>query len=197
MTKINWKPGTVLGPIPPALISCGSVERPNVMTAAWTGIINSDPPMTYVSVRPSRYSHKLISKSREFVINLPTLALAEITDWVGVKSGKDVDKFKVLGLKAEKCPHVSAPQISQSPLSLECKVADVQHFGTHDMFLAEIVGICVDDKYIDKNGCLKLEKAGLLAYVHGFYYTLGRQLGKFGYSVEKGRPIPHIKTNKK
>ena len=197
MTKINWKPGTVLGPLPPALISCGSIEKPNVMTAAWTGIINSDPPMTYVSVRPCRHSHKLISETKEFVINLPTLALAEITDWVGVKSGKDINKFDVLGLKAEKCPHIFAPQISQSPLSLECKVVDVQHFGTHDMFLAEIVGICVDDKYIDEKGCLRLEKAGLLAYVHGFYYTLGRQLGKFGYSVEKGRPIPHIKTNKK
>lgn len=196
MTKINWKAGTLLGPIPPALISCGTVEKPNVMTAAWTGIINSDPPMTYVSIRPSRYSHKLISKTREFVINLPTLALAEITDWVGVKSGKDINKFKELNLKAEASHNVSAPQISQSPVSLECKVVDIQHFKTHDMFLAEIVSVCVDDRYIDKKGCLRLEKAGLLAYMHGFYYTLGRQLGKFGYSVEKGRPTPYIKDKK-
>ena len=197
MAKINWKPGTLLGPIPPALISCGTLKKPNVMTAAWTGIINSDPPMTYVSIRPSRYSHKIISESKEFVINLPTLSLAEITDWVGVKSGKNINKFKELGLKAEECPHVKSPQILQSPLSLECVVKDIQHFETHDMFLAEIVGVCVDDKYIDKSGRLSLEKAGLLAYVHGFYYTLGRQLGKFGYSVEKGRPTPHFKEKAK
>ena len=163
------------------------------MTAAWTGIINSDPPMTYVSVRPSRYSHKLISKTKDFVINLPTLALAEITDWVGVKSGKNINKIKELNLKVEASHKVSSPQILQSPVSLECKVVDVQHFKTHDMFLAQIVGVSVDDKYIDKAGCLRLEKAGLLAYMHGFYYTLGRQIGKFGYSVEKGRPTPVFK----
>lgn len=190
MTKLNWKPGTLLAPVPPALISSGTVEKPNVMTAAWTGILNSDPPMTYVSIRPSRYSHEIISKTKEFVINLPTLELAAITDWCGVKSGRLVDKFKETRLTAEACLHVKAPMISQAPLSLECKVIDIRSFPTHDVFLAEILGVNVDEKYVDKNGRLSLEKAGLLAYVHGFYYTLGRSIGKFGFSVEGKKPAP-------
>ena len=194
MSKINWKSGTILGPIPPALISCGTVEKPNVMTAAWTGIINSDPAMTYVSIRPERYSYNLIKQSGHFVINLPTLAMAEVTDWVGVKSGSKVDKFKETGLTAIPCPNISAPQIEQCPVSLECEVVDIKNLGSHDMFLSKIVGVCVDDKYIDENGRLALEKAGLLAYVHGFYYTLGRQLGKFGYSVENKKPAPKVRS---
>lgn len=185
MTKITWKPGTLLAPVPPALISCGTVEKPNVMTAAWTGIIASDPAMTYVSIRPSRYSHQIIKDSKEFVINLPNLPLAFATDWCGVKSGKDVDKFKEMNLTASPCSQVKAPQIEEAPVSLECKVKSITNYGTHDMFLAEIVAVNVDDKYIDEAGKLWLEKAGLLAYVHGFYYTLGRKLGKFGFSVEK------------
>ncbi len=185
MTKITWKPGTLLAPVPPALISCGTVEKPNVMTAAWTGIIASDPAMTYVSIRPSRYSHQIIKDSKEFVINLPNLPLAFATDWCGVKSGKNVDKFKEMNLTASPCSQVKAPQIEEAPVSLECKVKSITNYGTHDMFLAEIVAVNVDDKYIDEAGKLWLEKAGLLAYVHGFYYTLGRKLGKFGFSVEK------------
>ncbi len=185
MTKITWKPGTLLAPVPPALISCGTVEKPNVMTAAWTGIIASDPAMTYVSIRPSRYSHQIIKESKEFVINLPNLPLAFATDWCGVKSGKDVDKFKEMNLTPSPCSQVKAPQIEEAPVSLECKVKSITNYGTHDMFLAEIVAVNVDDKYIDEAGKLWLEKAGLLAYVHGFYYTLGRKLGKFGFSVEK------------
>lgn len=185
MTKITWKPGTLLAPVPPALISCGTVEKPNVMTAAWTGIIASDPAMTYVSIRPSRYSHQIIKDSKEFVINLPNLPLAFATDWCGVKSGKDVNKFKEMNLTASPCSQVKAPQIEEAPVSLECKVKSITNYGTHDMFLAEIVAVNVDDKYIDESGKLWLEKAGLLAYVHGFYYTLGRKLGKFGFSVEK------------
>ena len=185
MTKITWKPGTLLAPVPPALISCGTVEKPNVMTAAWTGIIASDPAMTYVSIRPSRYSHQIIKDSKEFVINLPNLPLAFATDWCGVKSGKNVDKFKEMNLTASPCSQVKAPQIEEAPVSLECKVKNITNYGTHDMFLAEIVAVNVDDKYIDEAGKLWLEKAGLLAYVHGFYYTLGRKLGKFGFSVEK------------
>lgn len=185
MTKITWKAGTLLAPVPPALISCGTLDKPNVMTAAWTGIIASDPAMTYVSIRPSRYSHKLIQESGEFVINLTHLPLVKAADWYGVKSGQNVDKFKEMGLTAKACTQVKAPQIEEAPVSLECKVKNVTNFGTHDMFLAEIVAVDVDDRYIDENGKLWLEKAGLIAYVHGFYYTLGRKIGKFGFSVEK------------
>lgn len=185
MAKITWKPGTLLAPVPPALISCGTVEKPNVMTVAWTGIINSEPPLTYVSIRPSRYSHELIKKSGEFVINLPTLALVTATDFCGVKSGRNVDKFKEMNLTPLPCSSVKAPQIAESPVSLECKVKEVKSFGTHDMFLAEITAVNVDDKYLDEEGKLWLEKAGLIAYVHGAYFTLGRVLGKFGFSVEK------------
>lgn len=185
MTKITWKPGTLLAPVPPALISCGTLENPNVMTAAWTGIIASDPAMTYVSIRPSRYSHKLIKDSGEFVINLTHLPLVKAADWCGVKSGKNVDKFKEMGLTASPCSKIKAPQIEEAPVSLECKVKNVTNYGTHDMFLAEIVAVNVDDKYIDDEGKLWLEKAGLIAYVHGFYFTLGRKIGKFGFSVEK------------
>ena len=187
MTKITWKPGTMLAPVPPALISCGTVEKPNVMTAAWTGIVNSEPPMTYVSIRPSRYSHHLISESGEFVINLTNLPLAAAADYCGVKSGRDVNKFKEMHLTAAPCSQLKAPQIKESPVSIECRVRDIHTFGSHDMFLAEIVAVNVDDKYLDEDGKLWLEKAGLVAYVHGFYYTLGRNLGKFGFSVDKKR----------
>ena len=187
MTKITWKSGTILAPIPPALISSGTIEKPNVMTAAWTGIISSEPPMTYVSIRPSRYSHEIISQSKEFVINLPTLALAAATDYCGVKSGRDVNKFKEMKLTTLPCSQVKAPQIAEAPVSLECKVKDIQHYGTHDMFIAEIVAVNIDDQYLDAEGRLALEKAGILAYAHGHYYTLGRQIGKFGFSVEKNR----------
>ena len=187
MTKITWKSGTMLSPLPPALITSGDMETKNVMTAAWTGIICSDPVLTYVSIRPSRYTHELISKHKEFVINLPTWKYADAVDTVGVKSGKDLDKFTLTGLTAISSSKVKAPQIEECPVSMECKVIEVRSFGTHDMFLAEVVAVDVDDKYLDENGALDLEKAGLLAYAHGFYYTLGRKIGKFGFSVEKKR----------
>lgn len=185
MTKITWKPGTMLAPVPPSLISCGSVDKPNVMTAAWTGIISSDPVMTYVSIRPGRYSHDIIKNSGEFVINLTNLPLVKAADFCGVKSGRNTDKFKEMNLTAAPCSEVTAPQIAEAPVSIECKVKSVTNYGTHDMFLAEVVAVNVDDKYLDEDGKLWLEKAGLVAYVHGFYYTLGRNLGKFGFSVEK------------
>ncbi len=189
MAKITWRAGTLLAPIPPALVSSGSIEKPNVMTAAWTGIVSSDPAMTYVSIRPSRYSHEIISKTREFVINIPNLALAKATDYCGVKSGRDINKFEVCHLTPLKCAKIGAPQIKEAPISLECIVKKVENYGTHDMFLAEIVATNIDDQYLDNKGALILEKAGLLAYAHGFYYTLGRQLGKFGFSVEKAKTI--------
>lgn len=187
MSKITWKPGTMLAPVPPALISCGTVEKPNVMTAAWTGIVNSEPPMTYVSIRPSRYSYGLIKESGEFVINLTTLPLAEAADFCGVKSGRNTDKFQEAQLSPLPCSKVKAPQIAESPVSLECRVRKIFSFGSHDMFLAEIVAVNVEESFIDDKGRLDLEKAGLVAYAHGHYYTLGRNLGGFGFSVNKER----------
>ncbi len=189
MTKISWPAGTLLAPVPPALISSGTLENPNVMTAAWTGIVCSDPAMTYVSLRPSRYSHEIISKSGEFVINVPNLPLAKAVDFCGVKSGRNTDKFQACGITAAPSSKIKAPQVKEAPISLECKVRSITHYGTHDMFLADIVAVNVDDAYINKQGGLNLEKAGLLAYAHGFYYTLGRQLGKFGFSVEKTKTV--------
>ena len=205
MSKIAWKAGTMLAPVPPALISCGTVENPNVMTAAWTGIVCTNPALTYVSVRPSRYSYELIKNSGEFVINLPTVAMAKAVDWCGVKSGRTENKFLKMGLTALPCEHVSAPQIAQSPVSMECRVLQVTNYGSHDMFLAEILAVNVDDAYIGKNEEFNIEKAGLLAYAHGFYYALGKKIGRFGWSVEKKktrkkrvlRAKSALKSNKK
>ena len=185
MGKISWKPGTMLAPLPPALISCGTVDKPNVMTAAWTGVICTDPTLVYVSIRPSRYSHKIISQSGEFVINVPTVSLAKAVDLCGVKSGRDTNKFELAEISAEPCTQISAPQIAEAPISLECRVKDITSFGTHDMFLAEVLAVNVDEHYINNTHALDLGKAGLLAYAHGFYYALGRKIGKFGWSVEK------------
>ncbi len=185
MTKITWKPGTMLSPLPPVLVSSGTVTNPNVMTVAWTGIICSDPVITYVSIRPSRFSYDIIKESGEFVINIPTWKLVAAVDYCGVKSGRNVDKFQEMGLTAQACTQITAPQIAECPLSLECKVKSVTPYGTHDMFLAEVVAVNVDDTYIDEKGALDLEKAGVLAFAHGKYYTLGRNLGSFGFSVNK------------
>ena len=185
MAKLQWKPGTLLAPAPPALVSCGTMEEHNVLTAAWTGIVNSEPPMTYVSIRPQRHSHSIIQEKGEFVINLPTEAIVKATDLCGVKSGRDVDKFALAGLTAEPSNLVAAPGIAGCPISLECKVREVTHLGSHDMFLADIVAVDVDPKYVDEKGALHMEKAGLLAYAHGAYFGLGKQLGTFGFSVRK------------
>ncbi len=189
MTKINWKPGTMLSPLPPVMVSCGTVDKPNAMTVAWTGIISSDPVMTYVSIRPQRHSHDIIKESGEFVINLPTWNMVTAVDFCGVKSGKDIDKFKETGLTPAACAHVSAPQIEECPVSIECKVKSITNYGVHDMFLAEVVGVSVDDKFIDDKGALDLEKAGILAYAHGKYYTLGRNLGSFGFVKPRRSPF--------
>lgn len=159
MAKITWKPGTMEYPLPPVMVSCGSMEKPNIMTAAWTGIVSSDPAMTYVSIRPSRYSHELIKESGEFVINLTTLPLVTAADFCGVKSGRDTDKFKEMNLTPGACSQVSCPQIMESPVSIECKVVSVTNYGSHDMFLAEIVAVNVDDKYLDQDGKLWLGKS--------------------------------------
>ena len=188
MAKLQWKPGTLLAPAPPALVSFGTMEAHNVLTAAWTGIVCSEPPMTYVSIRPERYSHHMILERGEFVINLPTQAIVRATDLCGVKSGRDGDKFALAGLTAEPSALVAAPGIGECPVSLECRVREVLHLGSHDMFLSDIVAVDVDPGYVDEKGALHLEKAGLLAYAHGGYYGLGRQLGTFGFSVRK-KPV--------
>lgn len=187
MTKIAWKPGTLLYPVPPALVSCGTMERPNALTVAWTGIVCSDPAMTYISLRPSRYSYGLIRASGDFAINLTHAALARAADFCGVRSGRDTDKFSQMGLESEACTQISAPMIAQSPISLECRVQQILPLGSHDMFLSRIVAVNVREDLVDAAG-LHLERSGLVAYAHGHYYVLGKQLGKFGYSVQKKQP---------
>ena len=192
MAKVNWKGSTLLGPVPPTMVSCGTVEEPNVLTVAWTGIVNSQPPMTYVSIRPSRYSYDLIKNSGEFVINLTPSRMVRVCDYVGVKSGRDENKFETCKLTALPCTHVSAPQIGECPVSLECKVKDILPLGSHDMFLAEIVGVNVEEELLDEEGKLHLEQAGLASYIHGEYFAQGKKVGSFGYSVRK-RPNPKKK----
>ncbi|MDE6746058.1 MAG: flavin reductase family protein [Oscillospiraceae bacterium] len=177
--------GTLLAPLPAVMVSCGSLEKANVLTVAWTGIVNTKPPMTYISVRPTRHSYGIIKESGEFVINLTTSKMVRETDFCGVKSGKDTDKLKKCGLHIEAATAVSAPIVSESPLSLECRVVDIKPLGSHDMFLAEIVAVNVDGRYIDSKGKINLNQAGLMAYSHGEYFSLGRKLGSFGYSVAR------------
>lgn len=185
MTKIAWKAGTMIYPLPAVMVTSGTMEKPNVFTAAWTGIINSEPAMTYVSIRPTRYSHELIEQNGEFVINLTTRDLLYAADFCGVKSGRDTDKFAETGLTPMPCKFVKAPQIAQSPVSVECKVTEVKKLGSHDMFMAEILGVNVDDSLLDDAGKLALEKSGLVAFCHGGYYGLDGQIGTFGFSVAK------------
>lgn len=185
MAKLTWKPGTMIYPVPPALISCGTMEAPNIFTAAWTGTTNSDPASAYVSIRPERYSYGLIKESGEFVINLTTEKLIMAADFVGVKSGRDINKFKATGLTPIPATQLAAPMLEESPMSIECKVTQIIPLGSHDMFLARVLAVNVDEKLLDGKGVLHLEKAGLAAFMHGKYYSLGRQLGSLGYSVKK------------
>lgn len=186
MSKLNWEGATLLAPVPAVMVSCGDKENANIITIAWTGIVNSDPPMTYISVRPERYSYDIIKKSGEFTINLVNRRLAKRCDLCGVKSGKNVDKFDACHLGKYDGVKVKCPSIAESPLSLECKVKKVEHLGSHDMFLAEIVGVNVDEEILTKTGKLDLKKADLVSYSHGEYFTLSPSaIGKFGYSVKK------------
>ncbi len=187
MAKITWPGGTLLAPVPAVLVTSGTMEKPNVATVAWTGIVCSEPPMTYISLRKSRHSHKLISESKEFVINLTTGSLAKATDACGVYTGKKIDKIKAYSLTPEKSSKVSCPTLAQSPVSLECKVVEIKELGSHDLFLAEIVAVDVEEEYINENGKLDLKKANLLAYSHGDYIQLGKKIGSFGYAVKKKR----------
>ena len=180
-----WKGSVITSPLPPTLVTCRDGEKENVFTVAWTGILNTQPPITYISVRPERYSYAMIASSGEFVINLATQELVRAVDLCGVKSGRNLDKFELTGLTTGKASKVSAPIIVQSPVTIECKVRDIVKLGTHDMFIADIVALDIANELIDDKGRLALEKAGLIAYSHGEYFELGRKLGTFGYSVRK------------
>lgn len=188
MAKVTWKPGALLAPVPPALISCSYEGVDNIFTVAWTGILNTEPAKTYISVRPERFSYRLIKESGEFVINLPSSHIIRSIDYCGCKSGKNTDKFKACGLTKEKATAVSCPMVAESPISIECKITDIVHLGTHDMFMADIAAVNVDERYIDENGKLHIEKCSLAAYAHGQYFALGKKIGSFGYSVKKKAP---------
>jgi flavin reductase (DIM6/NTAB) family NADH-FMN oxidoreductase RutF len=173
-------------PLPAVLVSVGENEQEyNLFTVAWTGTVCTNPPMCYISVRPERHSYEILKRTGEFVINLTTARLARATDWCGVRSGRDYDKFKEMGLTPVAAAVVKAPVVEESPVAIECKVRQVIPLGSHDMFLADIVAVNVDEKLVDKNGKLHLDKANLIAYSHGEYFELGKRLGKFGYSVQK------------
>ena len=185
MGKITWKGGTFVYPLPAVMISCGDMKNSNIITVAWTGIINTNPAMCYISVRPERFSHELIKKNGEFVINLTTKELARATDWCGVKSGRDFDKFKEMGLTKEKATVVKSPMIAESPISVECKVDKIVPLGSHDMITAKIVAINVSDKFVNEKGAFDISKCDLMAYANGGYYPLGKKIGQFGFSVMK------------
>lgn len=187
MEKIEWKPGTMIYPLPAVMVSCGSEPGEyNIITIAWTGTVCTDPPMCYISLRPSRYSYDIIKKNKEFVINLTTDKLARATDWCGVKSGRDHNKFSEMKLTPVKSNKVSAPAIAESPVNIECKLTDIIELGVHHMFLAEVVSIQADKQYYnDTTGAFQLNKAGLISYQHGKYYKTGDMLGRFGFSVKK------------
>lgn len=185
--KVCFPGGTLLAPLPVVLVSCGSGEKANLITVAWTGIVNSKPPMTYVSIRPERHSYGLIRESGEFVINLVSESMVRAVDSCGVRSGRDIDKFEVYGFDRFSCDGLACPGVAQSPLSLACKVRQVLPLGSHDMFLAEIVGVYADRELLDGAGKLRLDRAGLAAYAHGEYFGLGSGVGTFGFSVRKKR----------
>ncbi len=184
--RLHWRSGNMLYPVPAVMVSCADRGgRANIITIAWTGTICSDPAMVYISVRPGRYSYDLLKDSGEFVINLTTASLAEAADFCGVRSGRDVDKFRECSLTPLPSKHIKAPSIAESPVNIECRVKEMIPLGTHHMFLADVLGVTVDNRFIDESGRFCLENAGLLAYSHGAYFELGRFVGKFGFSVRK------------
>ncbi len=185
--KTDWKPGTMIYPLPAVLVSCGQTpDEYNLITVAWTGILCTNPPMCYIAVRPERHSYDILKRNMEFVINLTTEEMARATDWCGVRSGRDYDKFQTTGLTPGKCSVVSAPLVEESPLSLECRIKEIVALGSHHLMIADIVNLRADTGLIDPTtGKFDLEQAHLLTYVHGAYYGIGDKIGKFGWSVEK------------
>lgn len=185
-TKTSWKPGNMLYPIPAVMVSTADKKgNSNIITVAWTGTVCSDPAMLYISVRPERYSYHMLKESGEFVVNLTTKELAKATDYCGVRSGIDVDKWKEMKLTKGSAQRVSVPLINESPVNIECRVTEIKELGTHHMFLAEVVAVNVDEEYMDGNGKFHLNNTGLIAYSHGEYLETGKKIGQFGYSVKK------------
>lgn len=187
MTKVNFKPGNMLYPLPAVLVSCGSMQdgEINLITVAWTGTVCTNPPKLYISVRPERHSYDMIRNSGEFVVNLTTRSMTRATDYCGVKSGRDVDKWKECRLTPIAADTVSCPMVEQAPVNIECKVDQVLELGSHHMFIADVTAVHVDEDLLDEKGTFHLEKAGLMAYSHGRYFDLGKELGSFGYSIRK------------
>lgn len=202
MSKEYWKPGNMLYPVPAVMVSCARPgETPNIITVAWAGTICSDPAQVFISVRKERHSHDIIRDTGEFVINLVNKRLVRATDYCGVKSGRDVDKFAETRLTVQESRYVKAPGIEESPVNIECKVKEVKELGSHDMFIAEVVGVTIDNQYMDDRGRFNLNASGLVCYSHGEYFELGKKLGSFGYSVKKNikkrRPgVPDGKNTK-
>ncbi len=186
MAKQHWKPGNMLYPVPAVMVSCQRQgEKPNIITVAWAGTVCSDPAMVSVSIQKKRYSYGIIRDSGEFVVNLTTKKLAKATDYCGVRSGRDVDKFAETGLTPCPSQAVGCPGIAQSPVNIECRVTEVKNLGSHDLFLAQVVGVSVDETLLDASGRLRLSRSGLMVYSHGNYFEVGQQIGSFGYSVKK------------
>ena len=186
MGKQSWKAGNMLNPVPAVMVSVADREnRPNIITVAWAGTVCTNPPMVSISVRPSRHSYHIIEETGEFVINLTTAELVKACDYCGVVSGRDVDKFAQTGLTPMPVEHVHAPAIAESPVNIACRVVESRPLGSHTMFLAEVLGVTVDDAYLDESDRLHINDAGLVMYSHGEYFSLGEKLGKFGYSVQK------------
>lgn len=190
--KQNWKPGTMIYPLPAVLVSCGTMECSNLITVAWTGTICTNPALCYISVRPERHSYAIIRERMEFTINLTTEAMARATDWCGVRSGRDHDKWAATGLTPEPGVAVGCPSVAESPLSIECRVREIVSLGSHDMMIGEVLNVRADESLIDpQTGTFRLDRAGLMSYSHGHYYAQGAELGHFGFSVRKD------KTNRK
>jgi len=199
MSKIRWKGGALLAPTPPVMVTCGAGESANIITVAWTGLICTHPPRVSIAIRPTRHSYALIRESGEFVINLTPASLVRVADYCGIYTGAKVDKFAATGLHKEEAQAVSCPIIAECPLALECKVTDVLPQGTHDLFLADVVAVDVDDSIVDENGKLMLDRAGLAAFAHGEYFALGEKIGNFGCSVakgQKGKPLTQAAAKK-
>lgn len=185
MAKLSWKPGNMIYPLPAVMVTCRDQGEDNIITIAWTGTICTNPAMTYISVRPERHSYEMIKNSKEFVINLTTKDLAKAADFCGVRSGRDIDKFKETGLTKEEAQVVDVPIIAESPVNIECKVEEIIPLGSHHMFTAKVVNVMIDDIYMEENGRFALEKTNPLVYSHGSYFETGKKVGTFGYSVKK------------
>ena len=196
--KQSWKPGTMIYPLPAVLVSCGETDgEHNLFTVAWTGTVCTNPPMCYISVRPERHSYEIIKRTGEFVINLTNSKLARATDWCGVRSGRDYDKFAEMGLTSEAAAVVKAPVVAESPVAIECRVKQIIPLGSHDMFLADVVNVLVDEEYINsETGKLELERADMITYSHGEYFRLGEAIGHFGWSVRKKKRKPQRRPRK-